>query len=96
MKRGPGSSLWKCWDVGLPGVRFAIQALLSCLCRWGGGMQTLEPGPWPEWPLLGLTGMEGGVQSVHICSQSREHRGIFSEHVPKTRVTPTDLLALGG
>lgn len=56
MKRGPGSGLWKCWDVGLPGVRFAIQALLSCLCRWGGGMQTLEPGP-------GLSGLYLGLQA---------------------------------
>ena len=66
MKRGPGSSLWKCWDMGLPGVRFAIQAPLSCLSHWGGGIQTLEPGPRPEWPLFGLIGMEGGVQYTFV------------------------------
>lgn len=79
MKWGPGSSAWKCWDVGLPDVRFAIQAPLSCLCRWGGGTQTLEPGSRPAWPLLGLTGMEGGVQYTFV--PKAENTGASSQSI---------------
>lgn len=73
MKRGPASSAWKCW------VRFAIQAPLSCLCRWGGGTQTLEPGSRPAWPLLGLTGMEGGIQYTFV--PKAENTGASSQSI---------------
>lgn len=61
MKRGPGSSAWKCWDVGSPDVTFAIQAPLSCLCCWGGGTQTLEPACSTQGP--GLRGLYLGLQA---------------------------------
>lgn len=85
MKRGPGSSLWKCWDVGLPGVRFAIQALLSCLCRWGGGMQTLEPGGPGLGIYLGLQAWKEAFSEYEFVPKAENTRASSPEHVPKTQ-----------